>query len=223
MKRLGLIGGIGTLAGVDLVQRMVRECAKEGAHEDSDFPEFVYLNIPTHETTATGSIPSEAQREIMRAFDALETLNCDVALTLCNTAHFLFDEFSKWFCGDIINMVQIACSRAKGNVAVLASRYSIDHDLFGKPLRERGCKTVELTDGQQKVVDTAIKRCMGFKDMPVSSHELNDLAFTLFNASVNTIILGCTELSVFSVQELGDGKVIDAGFVAIQEALRLCR
>lgn len=222
MKRLGLIGGIGTLAGVNLVWRMVEQCAKEGACKDSDFPDFVYINVPTHGTDSKGTFPIGAYYELADAIWNLNRMQCEVAAVLCNTAHLGIDPLARQFHGEIVDLVDCAVSEAEGKVAVLCSRFASEEKLFEQALTDDNCEVIRLTDAQQRIVDGLIADCIigGREDTSVRFHELQS---DLWRQGAQQIIIGCTELSMIPRHDVPSWKVIDAGFVAVQEALRLCR
>lgn len=223
MKRLGLIGGIGTLAGVNLVWRMVEQCAKEGAKKDSDFPDFVYLNVPTQGTDSTGAIPDEAYASLKKALQFLNALECGVAVILCNTAHFRFSELRKSFKGTLVNVVNKATERVrKGPVAVLASHQSSHSLLYQSRLSRYGIETIAVTSSEQATIDAIIEDCIRGRHLDALSLELSKLISDFQVKGAYHIIIGCTELSMIKLPPYTP-PVIDAGFVAVQEALYLCR
>lgn len=220
MKRLGIIGGTGTLAGARLVWRAMQALAREGAHDDSDFPEFAYLNVPTVDTSASGFIPAEALLLLQNALAELSALKCPVAILLCNSAHVHFTQLERQFTGRLFNMVEFAASKAGAAAAILASRTTLESGIYAAALLRHGSRCIHPTRTQQKVVDSAISGSMGGQ---LHLHELDRLVFDLSLQGADSVILGCTELSAFSLQEPGKVKVIDAGLAALQEAFRLCQ
>lgn len=206
------------MAGVQLVWRMVLERARQGARRDCDFPNFVYVNVPFQDTDHKGTMPD--CEELFTPVHDLNKLGCDVGLVLCNTSEMYFDALAKQFRGQLLSIVDIVSMSCKGTVAVLASRATRDLDLYGPKLKRFGCDVITLNEDQQEIVDDAISNCMGFRLMEKVQTRIADLEWDLVHSGANQIVIGCTELSMIRGHV---GNVIDAGFVAIEEAVRLCQ
>lgn len=198
--RIGIIGGLGPLAGVELQRQII---AATPATTDQEHIEVVCFTNP-HVADRTSSLAQDAGdafvRDITRTIRVLERAGVTLMLLPCNTAHARFSAIQKRTTVPILNMVQ-------ETVQLLRKQY-------GESVRPLLCATdgtigvrVYETYGpdinwcylqdQQMVMDSiyAIKAGRVQHSATVFAAALTD---EMRRARADVAVLACTELSVIA-------------------------
>ena len=86
---IGILGGMGPWAHVELERRLLEECRRRGCASDGDFPSWVVCSTPgipdrTAALLGCGPTPRPA---IDRGLQRLASAGADFAVVACNTAH----------------------------------------------------------------------------------------------------------------------------------------
>ena len=226
-QTLGILGGIGSAAGVHLANRLVQIAQEAGARHDADFPEFILYNLPLVGMDETGIIDGgPVKRQLHEAFQRLNAWKCDYVLVACNTVHCFYPDMVSWCSGKVLNMVDLACEAAAkktSSVGVLCSATTRKIGLYQTALEARGATAVMVTDEEQKFLNKAIA--------DVIRGEYNDRLGVCtairgqFERGAKLVLVGCTELSCLEIN-FAEGcfaapEVVDAATVALQHAFAL--
>ena len=91
---LGIIGGMGTAAGLHFQNLFFDVCTKNDIKGDQDYPEWIYFNASkapdrTDALLNNGPSPTSYLVEVIRK---LEKAGVDLIVITCNTAHSFYDE-----------------------------------------------------------------------------------------------------------------------------------
>lgn len=219
---LGIIGGLGAAAGVRFADMLVKEAQARGARKDSEFPEFILLNIPFHDTSEAGvdSDGAEPRRQLIGAFHRIESLLCFDAIVACNTAHIWYDwiveeEYKGWI--NMIDETAEHCSLSYTLVGVLSSATTKKHGLYGKALKQHDIETIETTPEEQESVTGIIGYAMAGSRK--HAKEIDNVIRRMEKDGAQAIILGCTELPMVIESGRFNIPLIDSGNVAIKSLL----
>lgn len=163
VKTLGILGGLGPYAHVDLEKKLLaaaRELA--GAAKDQDYPEWILSSMPqTPDRTAgierRGPSPLPF---LLRGLRRLE--GADLVLVACNTAHHFLDEMRQATEMEIVDMIgecaaavrqlldagpRTAGPRTAGpRVGILATTGTLHSGLYHRALASRGLLPVSPLD-----------------------------------------------------------------------------
>lgn len=228
--RIGIIGGIGPRAGAWMAQQVVAEMQARGAVEDYAFPEFVLISPQFRDTNMLGIPPTlsgggvavdETLNKLRAAVFELNTLECSVGVIACNSAHLYFDTLQKEFKGTLVSLLAVTCQEIKAReytrVGVLSSQSSKNHALWRLALEAVGCEAVEPTPDEQERVNEVILNIMG----GFYPHDLQGVYNRLAAEGVPSVILGCTELSIWGESQTLN--LIDPAKFAVKAALDLIK
>lgn len=199
MKTIGIIGGMGPLATVDLFKRIVdktkAECDQDHIH--------ILIDCNTDIPDRTKSIISQGQsplKEMIKTAKTLENAGADFLIIACNTAHYYYKDLSSTITIPILNMLEETTKFIKNKygkdvvVGLLATDGTISTGIYNRYFEKKGIKVIYPKETQGKVMDyiyQGVKKgnyegCKeGFLD---AVQELRDLGADL-------VLLGCTELS----------------------------
>jgi aspartate racemase len=197
---VGVIGGMGPEATVDLMRRVI---AKTPANDDQDHIHLIVESNPkipsriAHMIERTGPDPTP---ELVRIAQNLQRAGAHALAIPCNTAHGYAKAITDAVDIPLLDMValaveQIAASGKVRSVGLLASTAVINIELFAKGLSAKGIRTV--LPAQQDQIMAIIK---GVKrgDMGASAKsDLGRIASELARHS-DLLLVACSELSVIS-------------------------
>src|SRR5271157_3146940 len=167
MKQVvGIIGGMGARAGVQVADYLVQEAQKRGALLDSDFPEFVLYNLPTRGMNEFGISDEQIiKEELVNCFHRMENLNCRYVLIACNTVYCFQEDLRKYFSGTLVDMITVTAATLKGNkkAGIISSSWTRDNGFYSRALEKYNIKPIIATDDQQPLLDRAIKAVISGK------------------------------------------------------------
>jgi aspartate racemase len=225
-KRLGILGGLGTSSGVNLVQRLVRRYQSEGATKDSDFPDFVYHNLPAYGMDQFGICNQEQVfGQLEDSMQLLSDAKCSVVFIACMTVHIFLDRLQALFPSIVIvNSIAEACHKVQdcAKVGVLSSRNAKTMGLFGKALAHLNIQCVETDEMLQKLLDEGIAKAISGKQTAQDTVVMVNILNCIFGRGAQKVILGCTELPLL-IDASNDEQIVDAGLCGLNKAIELIK
>lgn len=211
---IGVLGGLGPYAGLDLVRGIFDET---DAHTDQEHLPVALISYPgripdraTWLADPTAPSPVPGMLEVLRRLDAA---GCAVAGVPCNTAHApaLFDRLVDGLAADgrglrLLHIVDAIVERvaevapAARRIGVLATSSSIANRLHGVGLEAAGLEAVVPDAAHQARVQGSIYAAgWGLKAQSAPPHPdarqaLLDATDHLVAQGAEAVVLGCTEL-----------------------------
>ena len=197
-KTVGIMGGMGPMATVDLINNIVTQTYAE---RDSDHVHLIIDSdggVPDRTAAILHGGESPLPKLITMA-KKLEYMGADIIAISCNTSHYFYDEICEQVDIPVVNMIDetarfVARSGAK-KALLLATDGTVKMGLYEKYLSRYGVETVYMSEEGQKEVMKLIYDCVK------SGHYEFDTA--LFRSHLEEVgagympvILGCTELPI---------------------------
>lgn len=222
MKKIGIVGGMGAIAGVRLVEYLVQKSQRDGAMLDHEFPEFVLHSIPISGMDETGIIdPPEVLQQLNNSLSDLNSIGCTSAIIACNSAHVLFSELNSYSTMNLLNVIQLACADCKADcVGVLSSASTRTSQMYEQGIAARKRKAIIATDEEQSVLNSAIKAVISNRQTKAHFMAVERVALQMTRRGAEEIIIGCTELPLVIGEDRMALRFIDAGKSAINHALK---
>ena len=211
-KMIGIVGGMGPYAGLDLVKK-VFDLTK--ADEDQDHVPLAMISVPHKIEDRTkfleGRIKTNPGIEIARIVKKLSKQGASVIGIPCNTAHspaIIKEVYNTMPNGVMfINMIQEVLKfiqdKYKGidRVGVLATAGTIKANVYTDELIKNNLQPIALSNNKQgELIDKSIySKDFGIKSFSNPVHESAvkniELAIeSLIEKKAEVIILGCTEI-----------------------------
>ena len=201
--KLGLIGGLGPAATVDLYDKIVK--ASPAKTDQEHFKVVIEQNPQIDDRTACllndGPDPTIAMYNCAKH---LQNDGCDYIIIPCNTAHAFLPRLLRHLDVPFIDMQQTMLDEIKAKfgddarVGLLATSGTIATGIYGKKADAMGMKMFTPDEEHQKLVMSAIYGPQGAKagfTTGVCYDELYKAAEYMVQAhDCNVLILGCTEL-----------------------------
>jgi aspartate racemase len=200
-KTIALIGGLGPLAGSDVL-RKIFEYAADGysAMNDADYPNVVLVSQGMSDFDETGNISPLFESEILSVVDQLDSHHPTLMGMACNTAHLYVDSIRKHTSAEFINIVEATvreASKQQGHYLILSSSTTRRSGLYYNEFNKQNVDYSDIDDQEQAVVDNIIGLVMVNKideANKVSNELLEKLAAKYPQAT--GVIAGCTELPI---------------------------
>jgi aspartate racemase len=197
---VGIIGGMGPEATLDLMRRVL---AKTPAQDDHDHIHLIVESNPkipsriAHLIEGTGADPTP---ELIRIAVNLQRAGADALAIPCNTAHAYAHSIRRAVSIPLLDMVQltvdqIASSRRVARVGLLASTAVLATELYARSFAGHGIAVV-LPPRQDDIM-SLIKAVKGGETGVEIQAALARTARDLANQA-DVLLIGCSELSVIA-------------------------
>lgn len=201
--KLGLIGGLGPAATVDLYDKIVK--ATPAKNDQEHFKVVIEQNPQIDDRTACllngGPDPTIAMYNCAKR---LERDGCDYIIIPCNTAHAFLPRMLRHLNVPFIDMQQTMLDEIKAKfgdnarVGLMATSGTIATGIYSKKAEKMGMKMYTPDEDHQQSVMKAIYGPKGAKAGFTTGECYDDLyrgaEYLVKTYDCNVLILGCTEL-----------------------------
>ena len=229
--KLGIVGGMGSVAAVYFFRRLVELTPAQTDQE--------YIETFIHNNT---SIPDRTQGilyggvsplpELKRSVAILNGMGAEFIVFACMTSHYFISELQKTSKAVIIDGVAETAAYIKNNlpgvrkVGVLASTGAVKTGVFQKALKRVGIEPVVLEDeDQERYFMQPIYEPWGIKVGNIGARPRKRLergARILVEKGADAVIAGCSELPLVLSQERMSFPLVDTIDVLLQAAINHC-
>lgn len=227
LKKLGIIGGLGPAATAQLFTRIVE---LTDAATDQDHLDITILNRPqTPDRTAyiLGKSDQSYIPAVREAALELERLGCEVICMPCVTGHYRSEEtFGVLSSAHVVHMpietAKFLVGAGKHTVGVMATDGTGRAGVLQHALESQGLEPVfPDPEFQAKVMSIIYDDVKAGR--PADMQAFYDVCAHLRSRGCDSVILGCTELSVIPAPAVAHGMlVVDAMEVLAMRAVEEC-
>ncbi|MEQ7215683.1 amino acid racemase [Enterococcus asini] len=221
-----IMGGMGTMATESFVRILNQRTV---THKDQDYLNYVLFNHATvPDRTAAILHPGEAPDPLPYLLDDIAKQNLlepNFIVLTCNTAHYYYDQLQDATKIPLLHMPREAARALQGQqrggkVAFLGTEGSVKAGVYTKELTAAGFEVVlpdeELQGKVNQLIYGDIKE-RDFLNVP-SYHEI--LADAIERQGCESVVLGCTELSLMEEHAPGHGFcVVDAQSILVDRTI----
>jgi aspartate racemase len=220
-RTIGILGGMGTAAGVHFAQKLVE--LNPAAKDDRAHPAFILYSEPTIPDRSNAYLHGKRSpvADICLSLNKMATLGADFGVLICNTAHIYFDEIARNSAMPLINMIAstadvVARMPVKKKVGILATTATITSRLYHENFERAGITLYSPSAASQILVDLTIYdpeigikatgNCVSAVALDLLSNVMQEMRK---EQGVEQFILGCTELSMIPT----DGQLAEFEFI----------
>ena len=201
MAIIGILGGMGPMATVDVFQKIV---AHTPADCDQEHIRVIIDNnpkIPSRIDAIINGTESPLQ-ELINSARLLEMCGVDFIIIPCNTAHYWFDELQEVTSVEIVHMIDNAVAHIKscdpefsGKILLLATAATVQTGLYENAFTRQGITLVTPDAEGQQLVSNVINEIKAghIADNPYRE-QLTELLNHYASQGIKACIGGCTEL-----------------------------
>ncbi len=228
-KTVGVIGGMGPEATVDLMRRVLRATP---AKDDVDHIRMVVDNNPKVPSRmraiveGTGEDPAATMAEMARK---LAEWGVDFLAIPCNTAHYYYDQVTSAVNIPVLNMIEltaktvIAESSGIRTVGLLASTAVLLTQLYDKRFQAKAVDVIHPSSKVQDRLMAAIRKVKTGRYGQDVRDTLRSAANELVGRRAEVLIIACTELSVIADAVDVDVKLYDSSQVLAETIVRMAK
>ena len=225
-KIVGIIGGMGPEATVDLMQRVIKATP---ASDDADHLRMLVDNNPKIPSRikaiieGTGASPVPCLQEMARG---LAAWGADFLAMPCNTAHYYHPDIQAAVAIPVLDMIAITVRKvlaqppAPARVGLLASTAVIDLGLYDKPFARRNVTLVTPTEAAQARIMAAIKTIKTSRYGREVVDAIQAGADDLLARGAEALLVACTEISIVGGQIQSEVPVYDASQILAEAIVR---
>ncbi|CAM3739550.1 aspartate/glutamate racemase family protein [Mesobacillus zeae] len=195
-KVVGIIGGMGPLATVDLMTKIISHTA---AKNDQDHIHIIADNdtqIPDRTSAIMGKGEDPAPYMVQSAL-RLQNAGADFLVIACNTAHFFYDTVQNAVRIPILHMpletADFLQEHGFKKVGLLATNGTIKTKLYQRYCQSCG---IEVLEPEEEIQKTVMEGIYSIKrgDLATGASLLLTAADKLLTEGAEAVIAGCTEI-----------------------------
>ena len=228
-KIVGIIGGMGPEATVDMMSRVIRATP---ATDDVDHIRMLVDNNPRIPSRIKAIIEGNGESPAPCLIEMAQNLvawGADFLAIPCNTAHFYYDAVQSAVDVPVLNMIDLAVAAIiskKSSVrqpGLLASTGVLMTGLYKKRFEKKGLALITPDDPVQKKVMTAIRQIKTGHCGPREIETVNAAANELTTAGADVLIVACTELSLISSALKSNVRIFDTAQILAEAVVKEAR
>lgn len=223
MKTIGIMGGMGPLATVDLFQKIILATK---AATDQEHIHILIDNdtaIPDRTAAILGLGPDPVP-EMIRAARRLKEQGADFLIVACNTAHFFLPEVEAQVKIPFINMLEETaayCKKIKVDKAGLLATPGIYRSgIYHRAFEKLGVGLMEPDDKQGEIVHQVIYEGVKAGKTDYNVRQFRDVLRQMQADGADCFVLGCTEMPLAVKMYNIPGHFVDATQVLAEAAVR---
>ncbi len=230
MKRVGIIGGMGPEATVDLFVKIIKNT---DAKKDQDHIPIVIDNYPqipdrTAYIFGRGENPLPYLLESVRR---LERASVDCLCMACNTAHYFIEELRRETKVPFISMIEVVLERIMEEgyckkIGLMATDGTVKAKIYHNAFENAGLEIHNFEGGIQRLIMESIYKLKAGEHEQAKELFKNAIS-VIKSKSYDCLIAGCTEvpvlLSLIDEKLLEDIKVFDATELLAKRVVSLCK
>jgi len=199
-KTIGILGGMGPMATVDLFEKIVRMTPASTDQEHHRILIYNNPKIPSRMAAGLNKGPSPLP-ELIKTAKCLEQAGADFLIMPCHTAHIWLEEIQAEIHIPIISLIENTADYIKqhyphlsGRILLLSSRATIKHGLYQSALQSRGLEIHIPTLHEQQIIESAIGQVKASSLDPSILIPFHDLLNQYYEKGILALLGGCTEI-----------------------------
>lgn len=199
MKIIGIIGGMGPAATIDLYKKIVENtpAEKDQEHIHVIIDSYPQIEDRTEYILYGGKNPAP---RLIESAKRLESAGADALIMPCNTAHYFAKDIEKEVNIPLIHIVKCSAEAVKNNypktkkIGLIATTGTIKAGVYGNILKEYGFETIDLPEK----IENNIMDCI-YKGVKAGKTEEYSILFQqcideIADLGADLLIAGCTEI-----------------------------
>ena len=223
-KTIGIIGGMGPMATVQLFHKIVAMTRSETDTGHLHILVDDNTNIPDR-TDAILNEGDDPVPEMVRSALRLEQSGADILIMSCNTAHYFYPEICRFIHIPFLNMIWETAKEAKRQgfcrAGLLATDGTIGTRIYEREFKRYGLELTLPAGPEQKAVMDLIYQGVKAGTDEWDTAPIERVVEHMKENGAQAVILGCTELPLaFSEYHIRSGlPVIDPTEILAKQAI----
>ncbi|NGX31430.1 MAG: putative amino-acid racemase [Chlamydiae bacterium] len=220
---IGILAGMGPKSTAPFIDQVVIQSQSIlNAKEQIEFPPMMIYSLPTSFYMDKPMDHEVVKNEICQGLKRLEKSEVSFIVMPCNTAHIYYEFLQKCVKVPLINMIDMAVDSLPSNikkVAILATSYTIDSQLYQKRLKEKGIEYL-VDEELQVLVNQLISKITSEKDYGFIKNLWEKISNILIKKNIDTIIFACSDLNIILDKVQIQFNIVDPTLCLAKEAVK---
>lgn len=227
LRRVGILGGMGPAATVDLMAKVLRETP---ATRDEDHVPLIVWNVPqvpSRPAAIAGHGPSPLPAMVEGA-RCLEAAGATALAIACNTAHHWAAELGRATSVPLLHIADATLAEldrwgeSVRSIALLGTRATLQLRIYTRPLEALGIEVRVPAEALQCAVDRAIEAVKA-GELERARTEFVPVARAMLDGGAEAIVLGCTELPLIACPPELAARLVDPTLALARAIVRHAR
>ncbi len=222
---LGILGGLGPMATVYFYEMLTEHTKVTRDQDHIDIVISSRATTPDRTAFILGQSEENPLPIMVEEANRLVRAGAEVIVLPCNTAHYFYDELSRQTGVPIINIitetVSYCAARGWSKVGILATEGTVKSEAYHEVCRRAGIEAIAPSEAEQTVISDIIYGQIK-QGLPVDYDRFFAVAEHLRAQGCQTLILGCTELSLLKKSGKLDTFYTDSLAVLAAVTIRAC-
>ncbi len=241
-KTIGILGGVGPYAGLDLIKKIFDNTCAENDYEH--LPVILYSVpqlVPDRTDFITGRTTVNPSAGIIQGLQNLVKAGAHILAVACNNAHadLIFNPVKEWVEKhqglELVNIVDstveyiLTVSPSVRKAGILAVYGTYKSQVYEKALLNKGIEVIGLTEEMKKSIHNIIwNREYGIKAFsspvtPKARNELLSIINYMVKNKADAIILACTEIPLaITEKKINNVFIFDSNEILARKLITLC-
>lgn len=225
-KVLGILGGLGPLAGAYFYRAVIEHTAASCDQEHLSVVLVGNAKTPDRTDFILGNTEMSPIPVMLRDLRRLITAGAEVIAIPCNTAHAFYDILRRACSFPILNIIEesVRCAVHSGakKVGILATKGTVVSGIYQQALFDAGIPyALPSADSEEILMDLIYRAVKSSKKSNRAAYDR--IVGELADKGCDTVLLGCTELSLLTVSDKMTGiAVIDSTLALASAAITAC-
>lgn len=203
---LGVLGGMGPLATVDFLQKLIEETPAACDQDHISVIAYSVPQIPDRPAAITGDGASPLP-QMLDGIHTLKRAGAHAVAIACNTAHYWYDDLVQQGGLPILHIADTACAALPQNVqrvGLLATQGTLAAGFYQSRFRERRFDCVLSSDDEQRALVLPAIDGVKRNDLPAAHALAVKAARRLIERGAQVIVMGCTEIPLAIEHQTSD-------------------
>lgn len=215
MKTVGVLGGMGPLATVNFMEKVIMATPATCDQEHVPMMVLTIPQIPDRSEAILNGGKSPLP-DLVNAAQKLERMGADFIVITCNTAHNWYQAIQQQVTIPVLHIVDAtiewmrSCGISRGTIGVLATAGTLSANIYTDRLIQNGYTPIIPNAQDQRAVVKGIEAIKAGRLEEGQAH-LAEVAQRLLDSGCATVILACTEIPI-ALEQTPDllAKCVDA-------------
>lgn len=199
MKKLGVIGGMGTAATIDFFTKVMLITDAKSDKENLHIVVDNNSQVPDRTAYIFDNSKHSPLPQLIKTAKDLEKIGCDFLAMPCNTAHYFYSDIIKNIKIPIINMIdetaKVVINNNEKVVGLLSTKGTIKAKIYESVLSKYNIDVITPNEYEQDIIMQLIYDIKAGKT-DFNKQEVISIIENMKKNGAKTIILGCTETPI---------------------------
>lgn len=226
MKTIGILGGMGAEATVDLYMGIWKHYQTNfGAKYDNDFPPVIIYSVPIPDVVESLENEKLTLEMLQATAQTLEKGGVDFIVIACNTVQFLLDKIRQAVKIPVVGIAEVNAQYLQGKgikkTGILATKATIEKKVYDGALDKIGIELIRPSEEDQAIVTEVIMTQLAGKTTETETKKLANVAEQLKSQGAEVVLLACTDLPLVFSQKDTDVPLINCTEIYANKAAEL--